>query len=61
MDDSVPPWVREYREQMGYWPPGWDPRERRLEPAARVVSGLGALLLGAAIVVVLGFVVWMLL
>lgn len=60
MAEQLPEWVERYRREVGQWPPGWAPHERKLEPVARVGSGLVALLMLAAIVVVLGFVVWFL-
>ena len=57
---EVPEWVVAYRRDTGQWPPGWSPKEQRAEPWLRVGSGLVALVMGAAIIVVLLFVGWLL-
>jgi hypothetical protein len=57
---EVPEWVEAYRRDTGQWPPGWSPTERRREPWLRAGAGVVGLVMAAACLVVVVFVVWFL-
>jgi hypothetical protein len=52
--------VEAYRRDTGQWPPGWSPTERRREPWLRAGAGVVGLVMAAACLVVVVFVVWFL-